>query len=379
MFLFCFADWCPHCKLTLPDWLDFESDTANRTNILVSSVNCTAEATLCETFGIVRFPTFLLRWSSLFLPIKIFASTFSYWEVIERIDRLENGTFIANLTEPPATFPSIVFRLSPNDSEGVGIATNAIVRARFLESRFVFFDFNASVANREAVIFPAEYAPVVMNASFTEANIAQFIVNYNFAMLAAWTLPTLKPLTGLFASVFVSSWTEVQAYHALANATRALFPWGRAVSWTEQSLSRFGLTLNDLPAIIVLDPVGDRYFPFPNATDLTRAGQWLKTFEGDLEDLPYEPLFLRTRPRPTPTPFPAPTPAQTAPMTPSRSIRWTELKRPTRTAKPRAADRWKLALVAFFGGMAITAPIAGFIAYRFLRGSSAPNSKAKVD
>jgi hypothetical protein len=248
----------------------------------------------------------------------------------------------------PNVYPVIVFRLSPDDREGVAIAENAIASTEFLKTENVFFDFNQTAAYRQLIIFVAENTSVLMKSSFVEVNIRQFIADHSLPLLASWSLVSIKSISELFASVFVRNSEEIEKYRELAKETCSVFVWGSAVNWTELGIERFNLTVEDLPGIVVLDLNRDRYFTLANASDLTAARKWLKKFEGEMENLTYGGLYLKEKR--------------------TRNRQWTWKPSPSITQSLRGSKtplkkqgRLKEGLLIVLGTMAITIIVLGSI------------------
>jgi len=51
-----FAPWCGHCKALAPEY-DTAATTLKEKNIRLAKVDCTAEADLCQSYGIEGYPT----------------------------------------------------------------------------------------------------------------------------------------------------------------------------------------------------------------------------------------------------------------------------------------------------------------------------------
>jgi hypothetical protein len=147
------------------------------------------------------------------------------------------------------------------------------------------------------IVFAAENTQISMKGPFDDSNIIQFINDNTFPLLSSWSLPSIKSLSKLFVSVFAMTWEEIEEYRELAKSTFAVFTWGSAVNWTELEVAQFNLTLNQFPAILVIDPINDRYFSLPNAVDVTATEKWLKKFDGEVEDLPNMELNVKPKER----------------------------------------------------------------------------------
>jgi thiol-disulfide isomerase/thioredoxin len=86
LFAMCFADWCPHCRRALPDWTRFESEMTDIPDVVVGSVNCLSESTLCDDVLKIRsYPTFLARWLREPVTLHFRADFEAYLSVMDRL------------------------------------------------------------------------------------------------------------------------------------------------------------------------------------------------------------------------------------------------------------------------------------------------------
>jgi thiol-disulfide isomerase/thioredoxin len=186
LFLFCFADWCPHCRKAMPSWKEFETEMENRTDIIVTSISCTEEPTVCKNLSVHGYPTFIARWSSYTFPVQVARSVTSYRSVVDRIFSLRNGTFIGNLTELPDKFPAIIFRLPPGDQAGINISLHSVATSYFMNNERLFFDFDENLTDRQLVVFIDPDFFISMDLDFTFSNIVQFIREHSYSLLGRW-------------------------------------------------------------------------------------------------------------------------------------------------------------------------------------------------
>jgi len=58
VFIKFFAPWCGHCKKMAPDWEKLADEWADKSDVLIAEIDCTAEGKpICDEAGIKGFPT----------------------------------------------------------------------------------------------------------------------------------------------------------------------------------------------------------------------------------------------------------------------------------------------------------------------------------
>ena len=59
-FILYYVEWCPHCKVVLPEWKKLENDK-ELNNIHIEKINCEENETAAEKNNIEGFPTILFK------------------------------------------------------------------------------------------------------------------------------------------------------------------------------------------------------------------------------------------------------------------------------------------------------------------------------
>jgi hypothetical protein len=127
-----------------------------------------------------------------------------------------------------------------------------------------------------------------MNADFALENVKKFIREHNHELLGRWTFASVAEVSRLFAVVVANSSDEIERYAEIAAKSYGKFAWGRSVG--EEGLPKFRIQQSDLPAVMVVDIVGARYFRLLNAGNLSAVEEWIGRFDGDIEEIPYESM-----------------------------------------------------------------------------------------
>jgi hypothetical protein len=325
----------------------------NRTDLILGSINCSSESSLCQNLSITTLPQFFVRWDSVIIPVPARPTLFTFEDILSYIDDLLRGRYVRAFTAMPKVFPVVLFSLPPGDMDGKRKVVRVVATSRFLDPRSIFIDFDPRVKARQVVIYTAEDCPIRMAGPFEDANISEFIENHRIALLGTWTFPHIHAIAGLFASVFANSEEDVRKFRDLALETRDIFLWGKAVGLAEQSLWRYRVARSDFPAIVVFEPRKNRFFPFPKVTNFTAAEEWLKKFEGNVDNFTHWSLLLTPTPSPEPVSLVRPTPKSYGPL--YETVEGDELE------EPPTSGFLKIALVGFLGGGAIMVPIAWFV------------------
>lgn len=56
-----YTEWCPHCKTTLPKWLDYKQGfDQKKHSVSFREVECDANVTEAERYGVDSYPTIIL-------------------------------------------------------------------------------------------------------------------------------------------------------------------------------------------------------------------------------------------------------------------------------------------------------------------------------
>jgi hypothetical protein len=321
-------------------------------------------------------------------------SAAGYSSVVARLADLQAGTLIGPLGERPDQYPFAIFRFPSDDQEAINISVQAVVSTNFLRQDFAFFDFRAG-APRSVELFLANDFSIPLRESFSLASVTRLIREHSHGLLGPWSLETIRFLPGLFAAVFVPTNASLAAYASLARVTYGNFTWGASVASPPQLLARFNLTTFLLPAVVVIDVRGDRFFKLPRARAVADVILWLSRVAVNSTQLQALPLNLQGK-RPPPKvppgkagaggaaaasalwPGKAMPPARGAPDAKALPLKSPEPEKapPLKTPEPEKApppppppSRWSLsrtgkqALAVFGGTIAVTGPIFSLIAY----------------
>lgn len=58
LFILCFSPYCGHCQAVKPAWNEFEEKYRQNSSIVVGSLDCIAERSLCSKLNVRAYPTF---------------------------------------------------------------------------------------------------------------------------------------------------------------------------------------------------------------------------------------------------------------------------------------------------------------------------------
>jgi hypothetical protein len=286
IFALCYVDWCPHCHKALPDWGNFQSETVADPDFVAGTIDCTHQAKFCQNLSVSSYPTFI-AWHPKSEVFKVMAtrSMSGYYAVYNRLRLLGNGTFIPPLGGHPTLFPSYVFYLPPDDSEGHELVTSAVIRRDFMHNNTMFI---TDSADRRVVAHVDANFSVELDHQFTFPYISAFLMEHRHGLLGPWSRESIRSVARLFAVVISHDKDYTARFRPLAVKTYSKFAWGSYVVGENMTASLFNMTIDDFPAVAVIQIRKGRYSVLKNVTEVEAVEEFLGKFEGQMDGVDFE-------------------------------------------------------------------------------------------
>jgi thiol-disulfide isomerase/thioredoxin len=291
LFILGFTPWCGHCRALMPAWkkliVDFESEPA----VIIASLNCTREGTLCSLLQIRGYPTFYVYYrNSLTRPHLMDRTYNSFQTEANRLKDLAQNRIVFLQKIRRMLYPTFVFRMRRQDAKSRDIAMKAAVDSKLvLDSRYAFdFDDEAG-ANATASVFLAANTSIVMEAAFTYEEISAFIGDNLVVPFGDWKFEDLFRLRRLFAIYIpadkdgkpseVTEWAQSHEKDVLFGNVRSI---GKG-----KSKKMFKLTQAMFPAVVFMNVSASRFHVVAESTTW-KLNQFIRSYgDNDVEMKPF--------------------------------------------------------------------------------------------
>jgi protein disulfide-isomerase A1 len=297
-----YAPWCGHCKALAPEYEE-AATTLKEKNIKLAKIDCTEEASLCESFGVEGYPTLkvfrgpdnntpysgarkapaivsYMTKQSLPAVSTVTKETFAEFKAADKVVLV--AFFDATDKESNTTFTSVADKLRDN---------------------FLFGASNdAELAKAEGVEFPSlvlyksfDEGKSVYPDAFTVEAIEKFATTASIPLIGevgpetyAGYMASGLPLAYIFAETEEERTTLATLLKSVAEKHRGV------LSFATIDASAFGahagnlnLKADKFPAFAIQDTVNNKKFPFDQETEITEAA--IAKFVGDFVGGKVEP------------------------------------------------------------------------------------------
>jgi thiol-disulfide isomerase/thioredoxin len=199
-FILAYAPWCGHCRALFPSWrklnVDFEPDQ----DIIIASLNCSAQEPLCRSMDVRGFPTFFNFCRGTLRRSALLDRTYNAFATeVRRLKDAHAGQFALRSQMARMSYPSFVFRLSPTDGRSRNIATQAAQMSRLAAASRFFFDYQEDFDIPTVAVFFSRNHSVMMEAQFSYDAVSAFISDNLVVPFGRWEWPDIANMTRLFA------------------------------------------------------------------------------------------------------------------------------------------------------------------------------------
>ena len=296
-FLFCFAEWCPHCKRAHPGWTKFGEEMVDRTDVLIGTVNCTNEKRICEeVLHVHYYPTFMVQLENETKEVRLMSMEATYPRVVERTLMRKNGTLVQEIEGAPTEFPTVVFELNGTDEEGRKMAFDAAVDSTYLQS--VKFAYNTSEAGgRRVVAWLDRDCVVEMNGEWTPEALAEFLSEHCHAVFGReWSMWTVRQLKRKFTMVLSENETYLNELRPLAKEYQRELAFGIVGKQLPYSKAYqyFKASKKDLPLVVVVNLRDRMFVKLPKAGDVQAVNKFLREFRDRPGDITWDMMDVRS-------------------------------------------------------------------------------------
>ena len=265
----CFAQFCGHCRRALPGFQEFADSLADSPSVVVGTLNCTEYNAFCvQNLSIHAFPTFLVKTRLGVDTARIRARPEIYNQLLERVLQVQNNKLIVPWTGHPEKFPTILFRLNPNDDENLTVAERDAFRASIRLNTTFAVEFDESLQSPSAVAYVADDVSVTMEREFTQWWISSFADEHSHALFGDWSLQSIQTVSRHFVCIVTANDADADSFLPLAKEYYSKAQFGRTnPGFTQKdAFTTFGLSKRDLPAAVI---VNVRHHAFSKLTHAT--------------------------------------------------------------------------------------------------------------
>ena len=294
--LFCFADWCPHCRRAHPDWVKFAKANEDRQDILIGTVNCSQEDDLCRNIlRIGYFPTFLTFFQNKTKVVRLNSVPETYPRVIDRLLMQQNGTFVPTVDRPPTQFPTIAFDVNTTDEEGKQLAYDVAVDSTYFH--VIHFQYNTTNdSGRRARAYIDSDCVVEFDRTWSRSNLTEFVSEYGHKLLGEdWLMWTVRSLRRKFVMVISDDQTQLKEIRALAKEFRNDLAFGIMQGKLKSSAMKFTKSRrSECPLVIVSDLRNGKFAKISKATDMQKVKDLLSQVKNNSTDLVWDTMDLRS-------------------------------------------------------------------------------------
>lgn len=283
VFIMAHVNWCSHCHRALPSWNKFQKSMSSNNDIVVATLNCSEQERICkDRLNVNGFPAFITKDRERTEIVRIRASPAVYNKVVNRLQKVKEGTLIENITTKPCKYPTIVFKISPNDKEAINVAQEVAARSNYNSDVHFAFQFDDRAVERQIYAQIDHDFFVEMNLEWNIANINSFTNENSHSLFGGnWTFASIRSLNRMFVLALPKTRNEAKMFRETAKKTQNKFVWGTTSNNFRESraLRYFRLSKQDLPALVVIDMRETQFAKLPKATSQDDIDAFFEKFD----------------------------------------------------------------------------------------------------